>query len=190
MVTVWSAIVQLNAQTTDWQVVQTIAPGSTIRVSALNHRGRPECELLKVTDSDLDCETRRGKRLVFRRNEIREIRLENPEHHHMILGAIVGGAIGAGIGALSGVRSGDPEARRADPAGFALIGGSLGAGIGRGIHQHGPVVYQRKQTLSVDHTHNRHPGASRTPIRCCPMNGIGNDLGWPTNMMMTCRSFR
>ena len=108
-----------------WQTVQGIAPGSSISVTVFKHRGRRECELLRVSESDLACELERGhfsKRLVFLRDDIREVRLERPDNHHMIAGAVIGGAAGLAIGVLASARSVDPESRSADPAFGALLG--------------------------------------------------------------------
>jgi hypothetical protein len=146
-ITLCGAILPSNAQTNDWQTVQGIAPGSSISVTVFKHRGRRECELLRVSESDLACELERGhfsKRLVFLRDDIREVRLERPDNHHMIAGAVIGGAAGLAIGVLASARSVDPESRSADPAFGALLGTAIGAGVGRAIHQHGSVLYQRK----------------------------------------------
>jgi outer membrane lipoprotein SlyB len=82
--------------------------------------------------------------LVFLRDEIREVRLERPDRQHLIAGAAIGGAAGLAIGALASARSGDPETRRAAPAFSALLDTVIGAGVGHTIHQHGPVLYQRR----------------------------------------------
>lgn len=141
------ATVPLNAQTDDWQAVQRIPPGSSISIKVLNHRGRHECELLTVTYADLSCDLQRGmfeRRLNFLRAEIGEVRLEYPERHHMIPGAIIGGALGTAIELLLAGGSSDPETQRVAPVLAALVGVSFGGGVGRAIHQHGPVVYRRK----------------------------------------------
>lgn len=138
---------QLDSQTNDWRVLQKLDPGSFIGVGVLDHRGRRECTLLTVTDSELTCDSERGsfiRHLTFQRDRVRDLRLEHPENHHLVIGAVVGGAIGAIIGGLLAGRSNDPEAVTADPGLGILFGASLGAGIGRAIHKHGPVLYRKK----------------------------------------------
>lgn len=147
------ATMSSSAQTSDWQALQQIASGTPISITLVKHRGRREYELLTVTSSDLTCELERGmfhRHRTFLRDDIGEVRLEYPERHHGIAGALIGGAAGAAIGALLGARSGsgDLETQRAAQILGPLTGISFGAGIGTGIgratHQHGAVVYQRK----------------------------------------------
>ena len=77
-----SASPRPNAQTNDWQTVETLAPGSALSVIALNRPSNRECELVKVTDSELICgrERRAFQTLrTFSRLKIIEIRLEPPD---------------------------------------------------------------------------------------------------------------
>jgi len=141
------AVLPLKAQTTDWQTVKGIAPGTSISVAVLNHRGKRACDLLTVTDSELTCNLERGrlsKMVVLRRDDIREIRMEYHERHHMLAGALIGGASGLAIGFLASRGSSDPETRAVTPVFGAIVGSALGAGVGRAIHEHGPILYRRQ----------------------------------------------
>ena len=141
------AMSPLNAQTNDWQAVERIVPGSAISISILDHRGRRECVVLKVRDSDLACELQRGnfsRRITFLRSEIRDIRLEYPEDGRTITGALIGSAAGGILGGVIAAASKDPETRVLTPVVGVFDCGALGAGIGRGIHRHGAVLYQRR----------------------------------------------
>jgi hypothetical protein len=113
----------------------------------MNHRRTPECEVLIVTDSKLTCGLERGAfatERTFLRNDIVEIRVEFPDHDHMILGGMIGGAVGGAIGGWIASHSRDPEALRADAGLGTLFGTSFGAAFGRHAHQHGQVLYKRK----------------------------------------------
>ncbi|HZS54662.1 MAG TPA: hypothetical protein VFA65_09685 [Bryobacteraceae bacterium] len=135
----------LKAQTGDWGDVEKLAPGTSI--SVVKRHGGINCTLARVTDSELDCIWQHdyvNRRYVFVRNQLRELRLDKPEHTHMIAGAIIGAAAGGLAGLVVATRSNDPETRVAAPAIFALGIGSLAAGIGYCIHQHGPVIYRRR----------------------------------------------
>ena len=106
-----------------------------------------KCELLKTSDSDLTCYSRRGsfeKQLVFQQSEIREIRLEYVQQNHTAMGAIIGGMTGAAIGGVVASRSNDPETKVEAPVFSIILGAALGAGVGHGIHRHGPVMYRKQ----------------------------------------------
>jgi hypothetical protein len=122
-------------------------PGKSISVVLLKHRGRRDCNLLRVTESNLTCALVRrsfSHTLIFLRDDIREVRVEHPEKDHMIIGAVIGGAAGLGIGVLASQHSSDPESRGAIPAFGALLGAAFGAATGHFIYPHGPVLYQHK----------------------------------------------
>lgn len=101
---------------------------------------------MTVTDSELECDRQIAdveKRFVFARTQVREVRLEDPEHNRMILGALIGGTVGGLVGFVGGGQASDPEAR-----GYARIygipvGALVGGAIGHNVHGHGPVVYRR-----------------------------------------------
>jgi hypothetical protein len=139
-----SLIVPLQSQTNDWNVVEKLAPGTAISVV---ERKRHDGRLLKVTSEALDCACWTGdvnRELVFTRQQIREVRLEKPESDQAMKGALIGGAAGLLVGFLSEIRSTDPEARVYAPRFGILVGASLGGGIGKGLHQHGRVIYRRR----------------------------------------------
>lgn len=135
---------QLAAQRSDWNSVKALAPGTPISVVK---RLRQGCELVEVTDWELTCDRHVGRvdrRLVFTREEVREVRLEYPDQHQMIAGIAVGAAIGALIGFVAIAKASDPEARGYGRAYGAPIGGVIGGVIGRNFHRHGAIVYQAR----------------------------------------------
>ncbi len=132
----------LQGQTSDWRSVENLAPGTSISVV---QRGRQGCELLKVTDSELACDREVGevhRRLVFARAQVREVRLEEPEHDRMITGAIVGAVVGGLAGFIGGAQAADPEARGYARIYGIPIGGLAGGAIGSKFHRHGAVIYR------------------------------------------------
>ena len=114
------------AQTNQWLDVEKLAPGTPISVVK---RARQGCDLVKVTDLELICDKEIGhvtRRLVFVRDQVREVRLEMPDHNNMIVGAIAGAAVGGLLGFLGGQQSSDPETR-----GYArALGIPIGALVG------------------------------------------------------------
>jgi uncharacterized protein YcfJ len=137
------AALQLHAQPGDWEAVKQLAPGTPISVVK---RLRQQCELVRVTDWELTCEWDMGRvrKLVFARDDVRQVRLEYPDQHHALAGALAGAAAGAliGFGALR--NASDPEARGYGRAYGAPIGALFGGVIGRNFHRHGAIVYQRR----------------------------------------------
>jgi hypothetical protein len=134
----------LQAQTNDWNSLLKLDHGASISVVT---RGRYDCDLLYVTDMDLGCSYRRpgSSRIVtFPRSSVREVRSEDFEHSHWVVGAVVGAGIGLGLGFLARSRSRDPEARVYLPAVITIIGGAAGGGIGSRLHRHGPVLYREQ----------------------------------------------
>jgi uncharacterized protein YcfJ len=99
-----------------------------------------------VTDSELICDRNIGevhRTLVFARGQVREVRLEEPEHNRMIAGVIIGAAVGGLVGFIGGAQSSDPEERGYARAYGIPIGAVLGGAIGRNVHRHGAVIYRR-----------------------------------------------
>lgn len=134
----------LYGQTNDWGAVQSLVPGTPISVA--KHRGRYECELVKVTGSQLTCVREHGhfsRTQAFDRNEVREVRLEELDDNHTFLGGAIGIAVGTLAGLVVGAHSNDPETRVAAPVLFGLAGGAFGAGIGHAVHRHGAVIYRK-----------------------------------------------
>jgi uncharacterized protein YcfJ len=133
-----------EGQSSDWHLVENLAPGTAISVVM---RGRVGCDLVGVTDFELMCDRTIGqftRRYVFKRADVREVRLELPEDNRSVRGAIVGAAAGGLLGILGGGQLADPEGR-----GYARIYGSpigafVGGAIGHAIHRHGYVVYTRR----------------------------------------------
>jgi uncharacterized protein YcfJ len=139
----YTIILPLSAQTNDWTSVQKLAPGTSISVVK---RARQSCRVAIVTESELDCDRQIGdvgRRFVFPRQEVREIRLEEVEHNRMIAGAIIGAAVGAVVGFAGGGQSNDPERRGYARIYGIPIGALIGGAIGHKLHRHGPIVYRR-----------------------------------------------
>jgi hypothetical protein len=139
-----SAFAPLSGQSNDWQSVEKLAPGTSISVVKKNVR--QGCELVQATDTELLCDEGFGgiwRRRTFQRDEVREVRLEEPRHNKMILGAVVGAAVGGLIGFVAAGQSSDPEARGYARAYGVPLGVLFGGLVGREIHLHGPVVYRQ-----------------------------------------------
>ncbi len=142
MAALCSLVVPMRAQTDDWREVEKLGPRTPISVV---QRARQGCELVKVTDVELTCEKeigQRTRRLVFARDQVREVRLEVPEENKMIAGAIAGGVIGGLVGILGGQQSRDPEARGYARIYGIPIGAFVGGAVGRSFRRHGAVVYR------------------------------------------------
>ncbi len=139
----YSLVLPMEAQTNQWRDVEMLKPGTPISVVK---RARQGCELVRVTDFELTCDREIGevtRRLVFVRDEVREVRLEMPEDNKMIAGAIAGGVVGGLLGFLGGQQSRDPEARGYARVYGIPVGAFIGGAVGRHIHGHGIVVYRR-----------------------------------------------
>ena len=138
-----SLLMPLRAQTGNWRYVEQLARGTSISVV---ERGREGCALVNVTDVQLVCERSIGRdrrTLIFPRAEVREIRMEEPEHNHLIAGAVIGGVVGALVGFVGGGQASDPEARGYARAFGIPVGAVVGGVIGHALHRHGAVVYRR-----------------------------------------------
>ncbi|MBV9301215.1 MAG: hypothetical protein JOY62_08120 [Acidobacteriaceae bacterium] len=144
MVGLCCVTIALQGQTDDWQAVEKLAPGTSISIVK---RVRQGCELVKVTDAQLACDRHIGqdeRALVFARDEVREVRLEEPEDNRVIAGAIIGAAAGGLIGFAGGSQARDPEARGYARVYGIPLGAVIGGLIGHSIHRHGAVVYRRR----------------------------------------------
>ncbi len=139
--------VSVQAQTGDWRAVESLKPGSRVRVRTDAQR-RIACSVEGATDTELFCEVhvRRSLRtstLSIPRSEIQEVRvLPNP---NQTKDAAIGAAIGAGAGA-TGAAINARVARGAN----AFFGGLAGAGIGALIGASVPVfqvVFQRSKLI-------------------------------------------
>ncbi len=142
-VSVCGSMFPLQAQTSDWRSVEMIAPGTSISVVT---RVRQGCELIRVTASELTCRREIGptrRSLVFTREQVREVRLEETGHSRMLPGALIGAAVGGLVGFLGGGQSSDPEGRAYARVYSIPVGLIVGGAIGRNLHRHGPVIYRR-----------------------------------------------
>ncbi len=131
----------LHAQMDDWHSVEKLSPRTNISVVK---RGRRGCALVGVTESKLTCEQDRTLRtLVFTREQVREVRLEDLDHNRLIAGAIVGGILGGVVGFALAAQTHDPEGRGYSRAYGIPIGAFFGGLIGRDFfHRHGAVIYR------------------------------------------------
>jgi hypothetical protein len=147
----------------NWQVVQNLSIGTPISVKA--RAPHLMCYFERATDDALFCQPlrRRGPatsrrpypspfplplppqpaEYVFKRQEIREIRLEHSEGTNQMLGALTVGGVMAAIGAA---RNGNSSGLTR--GGGALWGGAIGALIGGVFGRdfplfHRKVIYRR-----------------------------------------------
>jgi len=135
-------VLPIGAQTNQWRRVEQLRPGTPISIV---ERGRQECELDSVTDSELICVrpmSRVTRKLVYVRSQIREVRLEMPEHNTMIVGAIAGGLAGGLLGFFVIKQPSDPETHGYATYYGVPIGVFIGGAVGRHIHRHGAVIYR------------------------------------------------
>lgn len=132
----------IPAQNHDWGAVQNLRPGTRITVRHAFHVG---CELVRVTDQELTCDRQvadQDRRVTFRRNRIREVRLERTEQNHWVRGATAGAAAGGLLGWIALVRSSDPETLLVVP--YLIVGGAFAGGmIGANHHPRGALIYSR-----------------------------------------------
>ena len=131
------------AQQNQWTNVQKLRLGTPISVVERNRR---TCELVLATDSELTCSTNVGRRnrpYVFRREKIRQVRLELPKKGHWIAGAVAGGVLGGLALYLATRNASDPETRGYGRVYGALLGAFVGGALGNRIHPHGAFIYER-----------------------------------------------
>lgn len=131
-----------HAQVGDWSLVEQIQPGDRISVKA-HHR--ITCVLDEIDDQSLACriETPRwfgsAPEAVFKRSDVREVRLEHDDKFHAAIGTLAGAAVGGALGATR---------TSSDPVVGGLLLGSIGGVIGHFFGPifpviHGRVVYRR-----------------------------------------------
>jgi hypothetical protein len=137
-------VTNAQAQTGSWREVEDLPPGAPISVLV---RLRLQCNFRYATDDELVCDFREQGRIgigpmVFRRQNVRQVRMERTE-----TSMLAGAAIGAGVGAAAGA-SVDPQRSGYTRGGSAFllggIGGIIGGFVGKDLpFLHGKVVYQR-----------------------------------------------
>ena len=139
------------AQLRDWKVVKQLAPGTPISVKYGSFWLHNRCLFESANEDVLVCErvlygTSRlfiPPEAVYRRNLVREIRLEHSDASNIAVGAAIGGAVGGALGAAG---SGDTRAQARAGAGLlvGLGGAAIGGFIGRDFPiRHGKVIYRR-----------------------------------------------
>lgn len=141
----------------DWRDVEGLAAGTPISVKT-RHSVHLLCFFERATDTELSCEPlppaagpwpyggpfpfpypSRPSDYVFRREQVREVRLEHSQAANTLIGAGIAGTAGAGLGA----------ARVSDAPGagalvFGVIGFFIGGQVGRVsplFHRH--VIYRQ-----------------------------------------------
>ena len=137
---VWTA--QPWAQTSDWNAVKQLRPGTPISVKV---RLRVQCNFRHADDKQLVCDQRTQGRflrppIVLARAQIHEVRIERAD-----ASMAAGAAIGAGAGATLGATSGNGTLTR---GGSTLLGAGIGGLIGGVFGKqfpflHGEIVYQK-----------------------------------------------
>lgn len=116
----------------DWQNVKDIPPGWRISVVSGRHIA---CIFVRATDEELVCGgLQRGwytdpREFHFRREMIREVRVDRGDAVNALAGAAVGGSLGAALGA-----SNPHVDRGAMVPFFATIGAAIGLRAGRDCH--------------------------------------------------------
>lgn len=132
----------------NWDRVKALDPGTTIHVRGERGRG-VTCNVMQVEDSELVCARPHRilfftttDHLVFRRNQVREVRFTR-----RLLSSVVGAGIGIGAGVGLGYGLENAATRAEDPGllqfTFGFLGGILGQGIGQGTDfLGGPVIYR------------------------------------------------
>jgi hypothetical protein len=134
-----------RAQSSGWQRVMNLRPGTEISILR-GHRFR--CTFVEATDEELVCE--RGtflplgpifrKEFTFRRDDLREVRLEHPDASTLAgaaIGATAGGVVGANRAPNGMTRSGGAFVGAAL---FGVVGGVVGHTTS---FLHGAVIYRR-----------------------------------------------
>jgi uncharacterized protein YbdZ (MbtH family) len=136
-------VTNAQAQTGNWQAVEEVPAGAPISVQA---RLRLQCNFRYATEDELVCDFRERGRidtgpLVFRREHVRQVRMERTE-----ASMLAGAAIGAGVGAAAGASVNPQRSGYTREGGTLLlggIGGIIGGFVGKDFpFLHGKVVYQ------------------------------------------------
>lgn len=133
-----------QAQTGEWQAVQSLRPGTRIRVKTLHP---VQCVFQRATEDELTCERFYRviqpplSEVVFDRRSIREVRIETSDEANGTVGALIGAGAGIAIGVSTVKTSNEREGR-------SLLLGSVGAIIGwffaHDFHiVHARIIYKR-----------------------------------------------
>jgi hypothetical protein len=140
-----------QSQSTDWQSVKRIHPGTRISVKT---RLRSICDFITATDETLVCEAAHPglipiPQFRLERNKVREVRLEHSDTTNNAVGAAVGGSVGAAGGAMAANKT-------LTRGGGALLVGDIGVLIGGSMGEifpitHGAVVYRRSKAANQIH---------------------------------------
>jgi hypothetical protein len=126
----------------NWQAVQDVPPGSQIMVAAGHDY---PCLFVRATEDELICGgVQRGwmvsepQEIHFRRDQIREVRIDRGDAANSLAGAGIGASVGAAVGA-----AGTTNARGSAALLFGIFGSAFGARLGQAIHVlRGKVIYR------------------------------------------------
>lgn len=138
---------QIQKTKSDWTLVEGLPAGLPISIKAGAHWHH--CAFDWADDIQIQCSIDPPPRMfsgvlvpapyVFRRDEVRKIRVERANESTM-----AGAAIGAGAGAMLGALHPRGTPATAVALGDGFIFGFLGAGIGRVVPLvHGKLIYER-----------------------------------------------
>jgi hypothetical protein len=132
----------------DWQVIKDVPPGWRITVFSGRHTA---CIFVRATDDELVCGTMQHgwisdpRELHFRRELVREVRIDRGDGLNALAGAGIGGSIGAALGASNGNTD-----RGAAALLFGVIGASIGLRAGRDCHALRSKLLYRAQSPRKD----------------------------------------
>jgi hypothetical protein len=131
-------------------VVKDMPPGWQIKVVAGHNYS---CVFVRATDDELICGTvQRGwisdpREIHFRRDIIREIRVDHGDDANSLAGAAIGGATGVGLAAVAS----DGCCKGGAALLVGLIGTAIGAHVGHDVHiLRGEVVYRSTRPKQKD----------------------------------------
>ena len=128
----------VQAQSSDWRVVQALPPGSRVVVGAVGHwRGSP-CKVDCVREAEIDCE-HGGQVFTFARSGV-----ETVSRSHVRAGKVIGAIAGSTIlgtkGGMNATNQSDSVFVIAAIAVGALLGWLVGGAVG---HFAGSTIYVR-----------------------------------------------
>lgn len=152
-----------SAQKRSWQAVELLPPGTSISVKTESLRTM--CTFARATDDELDCwpvpplqppyrpwplppplpvpypQPPSPEIAVFKREFVREVRLE----HSVATNILIGTAIGGGAGVAIGASDHGPHTRGAAMLLGGIFGGLIGGLFGRALPVfHRKVIYKRR----------------------------------------------
>ena len=137
-----------QSQTGDWHAVENLQTGTLISVRA---KHRVKCTFVAATADMVTCQLITGGllgtvskaaiKMIFDRQNVREVRLQHSDGSNTAVGAVVGAGVGAVFGAVGRNTDLNRGASTVVGAGFgALLGGFLGLVLPL---RHGRIIYRK-----------------------------------------------